>query len=168
METAGPSIPEVLRQKRETVDFLAGKREKATSIKEGQGLAVIRGRAVFKDAHGVEVEGRTISAGKIVIATGSTEIIPPVPGLEEAGYLVSEDFMELEGFARVFGGAGRGGHGPGTGAVRRPHGGGDQPYPAQRACPEQSVTPWWARAWKKALAEDGVRVYTGTGLKEVR
>ena len=159
--------PRVLKQKRETVDFLAGKREKATSMKEGQGLKVIRGLAVFKDAHTLEVEGRPISAAKIVIATGSTEIIPPVPGLEEAGYLVSDSFMELNALPEsliVLGG----------GAMALELG----QYAARMGVETSLIQrseyvmsnqdPMVGEGLQKALSDDGVRVFTGTDLKAVK
>lgn len=88
--------PEALERKRRLVDLLAGARVRAVEAKQAQGLELIRGRARLTGPHSVEVEGREISAASIVIAAGSTEIIPPLPGLAEAGYLVTADLMDLE------------------------------------------------------------------------
>lgn len=44
---------------------------------------------------GVTVEGRFIAAEKIIIATGASPAIPPIPGLNETGYLTSTTALEL-------------------------------------------------------------------------
>lgn len=46
------------------------------------GVELIEGRARFVDAHTVEVNGETIKANHIVIATGAHPHIPSVPGAE--------------------------------------------------------------------------------------
>ena len=46
------------------------------------GVERIEGRARFVDAHTVEVNGETIKAKHIVIATGAHPFIPSVPGAE--------------------------------------------------------------------------------------
>lgn len=86
----------VIARKRGVVDFLAGNRVQAVSAKEKDGLLVYQGRARFVDPHTVEVNGQKISAASIVIATGSTEIMVRVNGLDEAGYLFSDGLMELQ------------------------------------------------------------------------
>ena len=40
--------------------------------------------------------GRTITAGKIVVTTGASPWLPPIPGLSEVGYLDSASAMALE------------------------------------------------------------------------
>jgi len=88
------SYPDLLSRKRRVVEELAGRRVKAVDAKEAAGLEVIGGRAKLVDAHTVEADGRRITAQSLVVATGSTEVIPSLPGLEQAGYLVSESLME--------------------------------------------------------------------------
>lgn len=78
------------------VDFLAQRRAQAVAAKQQQGLELLRGRARFLDAHAVAVDGKPVSAASIVIATGSVEVIPDVPGLAQSGYLTSETFLALE------------------------------------------------------------------------
>ncbi|MBI4799965.1 MAG: NAD(P)/FAD-dependent oxidoreductase, partial [Desulfarculus sp.] len=90
------AYPRLLALKRAVVEHLAGGRERAVAEKEAQGLELYQGRAVFVDPHTVEVEGRHLSAAQIVIATGSREVWPPLPGIEQAGCLVAEQFMDLE------------------------------------------------------------------------
>ena len=49
------------------------------------GVDVFLGRASFIDAHTLAVADTRLKASKILIATGSHPIVPPIPGLENAG-----------------------------------------------------------------------------------
>lgn len=60
------------------------------------GVEVVEGEARFVSAHEVAVGDRRIRGRRFVIATGSRPAIPPVPGLEEAGY-----FTHVEAFDRT-------------------------------------------------------------------
>ncbi|MDX1577719.1 MAG: FAD-dependent oxidoreductase, partial [Gemmatimonadota bacterium] len=59
------------------------------------GVDVIEGEARFVSPREIEVDGRRIRARRFVIATGSRPSIPPIEGLEEAGY-----FTHVEAFDR--------------------------------------------------------------------
>ena len=48
----------------------------------------------------LEIGGRTIEAGAVVLATGLEPSIPPIPGLAEAGYLDNESALELRELPR--------------------------------------------------------------------
>jgi len=61
----------------------------------GYGCEVIFGTAEFIDAHRVQVQDQQIRARRFVIATGSRPFVPPVEGLEEAGYLTNLDLFSL-------------------------------------------------------------------------
>ncbi|HEX8906027.1 MAG TPA: mercuric reductase [Longimicrobiaceae bacterium] len=61
----------------------------------GMGVDVIEGRARFVSPDQAEVAGRRIRSKRWIIATGSRTAVPPVPGLEEAGYLTHESLWEL-------------------------------------------------------------------------
>jgi len=63
---------------------------------EALGVEVIRGTARLVDPHTVDVDGRSLSTRYILICTGSRPAKPPIEGLEEAGYLSSENIFELE------------------------------------------------------------------------
>ena len=56
---------------------------------------LINGRAKLIAPDTVEVNGETIKADQMLIATGATSLIPPVPGLEESGYLTNITAFEL-------------------------------------------------------------------------
>ena len=62
---------------------------------EGLGVDVIRGRARITSPWTVEVDGVELSTRKIIVATGAQPAVPPIPGLEEVGYLTSETLWDL-------------------------------------------------------------------------
>jgi dihydrolipoamide dehydrogenase len=59
------------------------------------GCEVIFGHAEFIDAHTVRVNDRQICGRRFLVATGSRPFVPPIGGLEEAGYLTNEDMFSL-------------------------------------------------------------------------
>ena len=59
------------------------------------GVAYLEGKARLEDG-GVTLDGEHIDAGKIIIATGSREFVPPIPGLADAPYLTSTTAFELD------------------------------------------------------------------------
>lgn len=71
-------------------------------------FAFLRGRARFTSPHSLSIEelgaetdgflavARTLTAKTFLIATGSRIDTPPVPGLEECGFLDSDRFLESE------------------------------------------------------------------------
>jgi pyruvate/2-oxoglutarate dehydrogenase complex dihydrolipoamide dehydrogenase (E3) component len=61
----------------------------------GYGCEVLFGPAMFTDPHEVQVDGRKVQGRRFVIATGSQPLIPPIAGLDEAGYLTNEDLFSL-------------------------------------------------------------------------
>lgn len=56
---------------------------------------LLMGRARFTGAQRLAVGNREIEGEHVIIATGSTPIRPPIPGLAETGYLVSDDLLSL-------------------------------------------------------------------------
>ncbi len=60
------------------------------------GIDVIEGSARLVSRSEVEVNGRTLSARDIVIATGSRTSVPPIPGL--TNYLDHASFLEQDAF----------------------------------------------------------------------
>jgi pyruvate/2-oxoglutarate dehydrogenase complex dihydrolipoamide dehydrogenase (E3) component len=63
---------------------------------EGLGVQVIRDTAYFLGPRTVGTGEVEVSARKIIIATGSRAIAPPIPGLAETPYLTNETIFELE------------------------------------------------------------------------
>lgn len=70
--------------------------ERFTSL----GVECIAGDARIISPYSVEVNGRTINTRSIIIATGARPIVPPVPGLNEVGYLTSDTIWTLRELPR--------------------------------------------------------------------
>ncbi|WP_300379921.1 FAD-dependent oxidoreductase [Henriciella sp.] len=62
---------------------------------EGLGVTVIREHAHFTNPRTVASESTIVSGRRIVIATGSRAVAPPVPGLEDIDYLTNESIFDL-------------------------------------------------------------------------
>ncbi|MDP9402289.1 MAG: FAD-dependent oxidoreductase [Actinomycetota bacterium] len=60
------------------------------------GVELISGKARVAGPRAVEVEGRVLSARYILLCTGSRPATLPIAGLDEAGYLTSENIWELD------------------------------------------------------------------------
>ncbi len=69
--------------------------ETASYFRE-MGLSVYEARATFVDPHTLRVDDQNITANKIVIATGSSPVIPPIDGLDNTGYITNEDVFTLK------------------------------------------------------------------------
>ncbi len=63
---------------------------------EEMGVEVIKGWATVTGKHTVEVDGRTLSAPRIVVATGSKPFVPPIEGIDSVPYLTNENLFDLE------------------------------------------------------------------------
>lgn len=62
---------------------------------EAQDYEVIFGRARFEEGGGVDVDGRRLTAAAYVVATGSSPTVLPLPGLDQARLLTSDDVLRL-------------------------------------------------------------------------
>ena len=63
---------------------------------EGLGVEVIQGEARITGPWSVEVNGQTLTTRHIVVASGAGPFVPPIPGLEEVGYLTSDTLWQLQ------------------------------------------------------------------------
>ncbi|GIX26163.1 MAG: mercury(II) reductase [Burkholderiales bacterium] len=85
----------VVRQKDELVAALRqGKYVDVASAYPG--ITIVKGHAELTGGHGVAVDGKPLSAAKLLVATGSKPWAPPIPGLAESSYLDSTDALSLE------------------------------------------------------------------------
>ena len=84
----------------EWADVLAWVQQVVTRLRDGtpeearaglarQGIELLEGEAMFLSPHEISVSGTTVSASRIIIATGSETLVPPVEGLNEAGYITN-------------------------------------------------------------------------------
>ena len=59
------------------------------------GVDVIQGEARIVSPYVVEVNGQTISARNIVVATGARPFVPPIEGIDQIHYYTSDNLWEL-------------------------------------------------------------------------
>lgn len=66
-------------------------------LRSYEAVTLIEERAEIASGHHVRLAGgRTLTAGKILVATGASPWAPPIPGLAEAGYLDNTSAMALD------------------------------------------------------------------------
>ena len=63
---------------------------------EQQGVTVVRGRGRIAGPGVVDVDGRELRTDRIIVATGSDAAIPPLEGLEQAGYWTNREATTLK------------------------------------------------------------------------
>lgn len=88
-----PDLPAIIARKRRLVKEFADYRIDQLNAPE---ITLVNGAAHFLSPDSVQVGDRVLTAPKFVIATGSVPFVPKTPGLEEAGYLTSNEALELE------------------------------------------------------------------------
>lgn len=59
-------------------------------------IHLIKEKAEFISPHEVVAGGKTYSAAKFLLGTGSKEFIPPIEGLEDAGYITFKQAVDLK------------------------------------------------------------------------
>ncbi len=84
----------ILRRMRSFVKVDREQMEEGVSMVEG--LTWYRETGEFVDEHQVRVGEQTITAPKIVIASGARALVPPIEGLEATGYLDHVSVLDLE------------------------------------------------------------------------
>jgi mercuric reductase len=93
--SAGPvDLASLAAQKAELVSAL--RQEKYADLVEAYGFDVLPGHAAFTGPGTVEVAGRVIRPAAVLIATGASPAVPPIPGLAEAGFLTSTTALDLK------------------------------------------------------------------------
>ena len=90
----GASFDEAMAHVRVSVDTIAA--TETFDVLQQHGISTLDGRAIFVGANQVEVHGRTYSAAKFVVATGSRAFVPPVPGLDSVPFLTNHNLFSSE------------------------------------------------------------------------
>ena len=72
-----------------------GTSEEAAAQLSHKGIHVLPGDATFVSPHELTIAGKTISADRIIVAPGSQEAIPPIEGLNEAGFITNVEAVSL-------------------------------------------------------------------------
>ncbi len=128
---------------------------------------LIRGNAAFTSPHTIEVEGHgEFTAKTFVIATGSDERIPPVPGLRESPFWTSDDVVQMPSVPQSV-------IVVGTGAVGMESAhlfqglGSEVSIISRRKPLVSSVEPAVSEAMEKRCTDLGINLVFGEGLQEV-
>jgi mycothione reductase len=66
------------------------------SIKAEENITFYRDSGEFIGDYRLQAGNKTLTGPKIVIATGARPLVPPIPGLKEAGYLDNVTLLNLE------------------------------------------------------------------------
>ncbi|MGF1504645.1 MAG: dihydrolipoyl dehydrogenase family protein, partial [Anaerolineae bacterium] len=61
-----------------------------------KGTDVIEGTARFLDPHTLDVDGQTITAGHVVLATGASPFVPPITGLDSVPFHTNHTIFDNE------------------------------------------------------------------------
>lgn len=96
ISTGPPKVdfPAVMSKVREVMEEIAIT-ESAEAL-SSQGIDVFLGEAKFLDPHTIATADAELKARRILIATGVGPLIPPIPGLDQVGYLTYETIWDLE------------------------------------------------------------------------
>ena len=93
-DVAPPSPVGTFAQIAEHIEFINNR--KTTKMFEKVDLKLREGAASFVDPHTLEVGGKTYSAKKVFVCTGSRPAVPPIPGLDTVDFLTNETLFSLE------------------------------------------------------------------------
>jgi mercuric reductase len=91
--------PDWERVRRQKDDLVAQLRQAKywDVLRSYEAITLFEQRATFSPGRAVRLaDGRTLTAGKIVVTTGASPWAPPIPGLAEAGYLDNASAMALD------------------------------------------------------------------------
>ena len=95
VEPAEPVIhlSKVMQRVHESIEKIAphDSVERYTSL----GVDCITGSARLTSPFSVEVDGKTITAPNIILATGAEPFVPPIQGVEDSGYVTSDTIWDV-------------------------------------------------------------------------
>ena len=87
-------FPAIMSRMHKVVDKAQSRLEEALKNKEN--LTYYQEKAEFIDDYVLRLGSKTITAPKIVIATGARSLVPPIPGLLETGFLDNVSLLRLQ------------------------------------------------------------------------
>lgn len=96
--SASLSYADALRYRDQAVAAVTGGGERGARyerIAEKLGIALVQGEAAFTDPHAIEAGDSRVIAKAFVIATGTEEFVPPVPGLSDIAYYTARTIHTL-------------------------------------------------------------------------
>lgn len=101
--TAGLGAPEQRwRELAAYRDFMVRRLDDSKQVQgyRDEGVTVLRGHGRLLDERTVDVDGESLDAERIVLATGSSTRLPPIDGLREAGFWTNRQATNLSELPR--------------------------------------------------------------------
>ena len=92
--TADFSLADVMQRVREIIKKIEP--HDSPERYRGMGVDVIEGTGKLVSPWAVEVDGRTITARSIILATGAEPLVPPIEGLQDVEYVTSDTIWDLQ------------------------------------------------------------------------
>ncbi len=89
----GVDFAEVMAQVARVVEQISG--DESPAVLAGEGIELIPGRARMLGPDSIEVDGLRLSTARVVLATGSSPLLPPIPGLSETPHLDNQSVFAL-------------------------------------------------------------------------
>ncbi|MBR9675437.1 mercury(II) reductase [Candidatus Woesearchaeota archaeon] len=154
---------------KETREMVKGFQEKNYSkvIEKQEHVKFKEGRASFVDENTVKVGNQNYVADNILIATGASTLIPPVKGIRNVDYLTNANVFNLDYQPKSIVILGGGSEAMEMSQLFRHFG--TEVTVIQRS--DRVLTKFdedIANELKKHIEEEGIKIYTGTSLKEVK
>jgi dihydrolipoamide dehydrogenase len=79
--------------KQDTIETLRGG---IAFLMKSAGVTVVNGEATFIDKNRIDVAGKTYSATNIIVATGSSPLVPPIEGSTLEHVVTSDEVLEIK------------------------------------------------------------------------
>ncbi len=89
----GVTFAEAMERVHRVIEEIAA--DESAEVLRSEGIEVVMGRAHPLARNKVEVDGKTYTPKRLVLATGSEPVVPPLPGLADVPYLTNESLFEL-------------------------------------------------------------------------
>ncbi|MCB1225960.1 MAG: FAD-dependent oxidoreductase [Verrucomicrobiales bacterium] len=105
VQVAPPRIATIRERKRRLIADFASYRQQ--QLEDGR-FVLYRGHAEFLDPHHLNIVPRdgsdsfTLHARTFCVATGSTEFVPPIPGLADTGFWTSDTILDTDTLPQSF------------------------------------------------------------------
>lgn len=78
-------------------DKIVGRLRKGIEgLEKAHGVTVIKGFGILKNSNEIEVNGESVTADHIIIATGSSPFLPPIQGIENKSVMTSDEVLEMK------------------------------------------------------------------------
>lgn len=90
---AGETFEAAMRRVHAAVGRIA--ETETADVLRREGVTVLEGRARIRSDRGVEVDGTAVGAGRLIVATGTRPLVPPIVGLADGPFLTNETVWDL-------------------------------------------------------------------------